>query len=985
MADINSYALGLELQLQINPAMKALDDLSSRIEKIQEQLGKSAGSIKIGTTIEKEADTVAVVKDQLNAVYASMAKAYTDVENAAKLFGSAIVLSDKQLELQSKAIEKATAKFRKYEQQFNHIVMANLKFKPELKKQIESYEKLGDNMDDLHQSSSLVTRKMQEQKAMIGSLISSLGVFGESANSIVQIGTALASKWGILGVVGLLYANAIREIIGMQEVYSKVSAQAIGTQEELIGMTNKLRYATKATAKEGTATFMALSAAGFHASDSIDELADSNFKFSFATGISQDATARYQRALVLLMDGSKSSTTTLGSLSAMMKTTGMSAKDASRFITNMANAALGLSLVMDKTELKDYQDTLQTMVGALTQAGSPEAAASLEGFFNRISQNVIESANEWSALTGEFNVNKKASELLKDVFKDLPNALERIGVAQGNVGAKIAQARGLTNAEAKSMELLAQQYEKAGGNLEALSAGLKKNVNLTKDFDEAMKTLTGQFKAIIEPIMAWVTEFVKAHPIITQIVIILASAAFFTGLVTSAIGGLINVVTSFTDLAAKGVSIIGKWAGRVTEMGTAAKTTNQATGSGVKAFMTEVAAGLKAFADPKTIIGLAVIGTFVVIMTGVVVGVAAAIKELGLSANDLIMAAGAMLIGVGVLGIAIGLLSLVGAEALAAAPLLWPLAAVMLALGAAILLAGFGVKLAGEAFEKLFTVVLNNAFTFLMVVGAMVIALPALSFGLGLFAVALGLSAPVILFGMGELFAAALLGLVVAPVFAKLATSFALISTAMASIGPRAGISLISLAVGMLAFMAALTGASALGTVTTFLGLTKDPLIQAKKVADAITMISSPAVSLASALLKVKNVGDAFKPIIDSVLDRKKDLDEAVAAIIRMNKELLTIDKTIKETGFTQPVAGAIPIRKPLIADDTARRVNEQRGQTQIIDNTKSMKASIDKIGDKLSSNNNMKDLIELLRVWLPKIAQPDTDEGLGSTVNQWM
>lgn len=988
MADINAYALGLELQLQINPALKALDTISKSIKDVQKMVADAGAAFKIGggdTGAEKQVASLTTVKNELGIVYAGMTKAYEDAQNAAKAFGSSVVLNEKQLNKQQETIEKATKKFHKFELQAMKIMEDNKKYRPLLIKEIENFEKLGEGMDDLQRSTTLATRRMQDQKAAFASIAGALQIFGDSASFVTSTVSALIGQFGLLGVAAVLYGHALREIIEMQDTYSKTTFRAIGSQEQLITMTNRLRRATAATSKEATATFSALSAAGFHATDALESLADANFKFSFTTGISQDETAQYQRALVLLMDGSKSSTLTLGKMSAMMRETGMSAKDASRHISNMAHAALGLSLTMDPAELADYNKTLQTMVGALTKAGSPEAAKTIESFFNRISQSTVDSANEWQALTGEFNINKKANELLKDSFKDVPGMLERIGIGQGNLTPVIARNRGLTNEEAKSIEMFTKQLDLSGGSLDTMHENLTKNADVAKDFDETMKSLSNTFKETIEPIKAWVTQFVQDHPEITRVIMILGIAAITAGIVAFAFNSLVGTLKSFATGIGKAIELTSKFTGWLTNMGSAAKTTDKAAGSGLKSFMEELAGGLKAFADPKAITGLFVIGAFVAIMTGVVVGVAAAIKELGLSAEDLTKAAYAMLIGVGVMGIAIGLLSLVGAEALAAAPLLWPLAAVMIALGAAVLLAGKGIQLAGDALTDLFTVVLEHAGAFLMTILALTFELPAFGLALGIFAVELGLAAPAIVFGMGELFAAALLGLFVAPIFEKLAGSFALIGNAMALIGPRAGVSLISLATGMLAFMAALTGVSVAGAVTTFFGLTKDPMVQAKKIADAITMISSPAVQLASSLLKVKNVGDAFKPIIDSVLERKAELEEAVATITKLNAKMLAIDKTIKETGFVPPVEGANPIRQPSITDDTARRVRDQRNQTQMVDNTKNMKASIDKIGDKLTAGTNMKDLIDLLRVWLPKIAQADKDEGLGSTVNQWM
>ncbi len=987
MADINAYALGLELQLQINPALKALDTISKSIKDVQKMLADTGDTFKIGgdTGAEKQVASLTLVKNELSIVYAGMAKAYEDAQNAAKAFGSSLVLTEDQINKQQEAVEKATKTFHKFEQQAMKIMDDNKKYKPALEKQIKDFDELSEGMGDLQRSVTLATRKMHDQKAAFAAVAGSLQIFGDSASFVVNVVSALVGKFGLLGVAAVVYANALREIIDMQEVYSKANFRAIGSQEELISATNRLRTATGLTMKQVVESFKALSAAGFKAGDSIDQLAEDNAKFAFVTGISQDATALYQRQIILLMGNVEVAGKQLATFSAIMKQTGVSAQDAQQMVSSLADSLLGLGLTMRPDELKDYTEQLTKFTGRAAQVAGPAGGKALEQLFIRISKSTVKSAKEWQFLTDKFSLHRKASVLLRDAMNHIPETVNKIFSAGEALAPIMAEQMGLSMEEAQVLRMLNDDMAKTGATADDYFNKIGAGANLNKDFTEATKTLSMELQKAIEPIKAWITEFVNAHPEITRIIFILGMAAITAGIVAFAINGLIGTIKSFATGIGKAIELTGKFTGWLTNMGSAAKTTNQASGAGLRSFMEELAGGLKAFADPKAIMGLFVIGGFVAIMTGVVVGVAAAIKELGLSAEDLQKAAFAMLIGVSVLGIAIGLLSLVGEAAIAAAPLLWPLAAVMIALGAAVALAGFGIQMAGDALEKLFKVVLDNAATFLMTILALTFELPAFGLALSLFAIALGLAAPAIVFGMGELFGAAILGLFVAPVFEKLAGSFALIGTALAAIGPRAGVSLISLATGMLAFMAALTGTAVTGAITSFFGLTKDPIVQAKKIADAISMISAPAVSLASALQKVKSVGEAFKPIIDSVLERKAALEEAVATITKLNSKMLAIDKTIKETGFTPPVEGAIPVRQPAITDDTARRVRDQRNQTQMIDNTKNMKASIDKIGDKLTAGSNMKDLIDLLRVWLPKIAQSDKDEGLGSTVNQWM
>lgn len=988
MADINSYALGLELQLQIDPALKALDKVSVAIKDVQQALSKAAATFEVGTAatgVEKK--MVAgweSVRSELDLIHVGMQKAYGNIEAASKKFGDSLFVSNEELEKQNKIIEKNTRRYHELENQYLKILDKFAKHEGALEKQEKQYEKLDQNMLDMQAHITKSNKGFTDQHDILGKLIGSLGLFGESSNIVIQVATALTSRFGLLTAASILLGNAIREIVEMQDTYAKANFRALGSIDDLIEASTSLRITTAATAKESINTFRALGAAGIQAGKGLSRLAEDNFKFSFATGVSQDVTAQYQKVLMITGSSADGAGKKLGELAGVISKTGMSAREAEQLMGGLNHTLLILSTQMNPEQVDDYTKTITQLSGALRVAASPEAAAEITSFFNTISKDTISHAGQWRILAGQFSSTKTASELLHDALNNMGPTLDRLQGSNKQLTTAMAKQMGLPESFAAGYNALIKEATKAGLTVTEYIAKTKPALTLNEQFAKSMETLTGEFRKIIQPILAWITHFITAHPILTKTFIILGSGILIAGLVAFAFNNIAKSVMTFTKSAITAVRWAGDLGKKVLNLGTAAKTTDKATGMGLKTFMQEVAEGLKAFADPKALLGLFAIGLFVTLMTGVVVGVAIAIKEFGLSAEDLTKAAFAMLIGVGVMGIAIGLLSLVGMEAIAASELLWPLAAVMIALGAAVALAGFGIKMAGDALEKLFKVVLDHAGEFVLVLGALILALPAVSFGLGLFAASLAFTAPIILFGMGELAGAALLGLLVVPFMTKMASALSLIGTAMTNIGPRSGVALISLATGMLAFMAALTGTAAVGAITSFFGLTKDPLVQAKKIADAITMISSPAVALASALLKVKNVGDAFKPI-DGILGKKEELNEAISTLERLNNRILAMDKTIKETGFTIPTAEATPIRQPAITDDTARRINDRRSQSEMIDSTKGMKASLDKIGDKLTPNSNMKDLIDLLRVWLPKIAQTDKDEGLGSSVNQWM
>jgi hypothetical protein len=262
-----------------------------------------------------------------------------------------------------------------------------------------------------------------------------------------------------------------------------------------------------------------------------------------------------------------------------------------------------------------------------------------------------------------------------------------------------------------------------------------------------------------------------------------------------------------------------------------------------------------------------------------------------------------------------------------------------------------------------------------------------LALGIAFLGLSIISSAPFILAGFVMLAAAAVLGLVINPVFSE----FAKVITALgaANINPGMGLALLGLAVGITGFMAALMGIAvggAIGGIGALFGV-KSPLKQAQEIAAAMAAIAAPASMLGNALGRIASIGDIFKPFIDSVLGRKDEIKMASQIITDLAKQVDGARKSIGtgiSPAFGPLIITAQPVRKPAITEDTARKMRDERNQSMLVKGSKETNDSLHKAIDKIEKLD-MKDIVELLKVWLPKIAQDDSGAtGLSSSTTQW-
>jgi hypothetical protein len=870
--------------------------------------------------------------------------------------------------------------------------------------------------------------------------------------SLLKLSPAASEAWSIISKLGLAYgpliaalaflAKGIADVVQMQDKFRTMTFQLIGGQEEMIRSTNALRMELGVTTDEAIATMAALSEAGFGAQDAIRDLAKANTEFSIATNISQKDTAKYQRAIFVLTGSAEEAKRALSEMSAMIKQSGMSAAEAAGFMNTLADATGTMLLEFDANQVRDWEAAIKPWAAGISRAGGNAGAFAAD--MARMTTEQYDNAAAWAFLNVQLDELDTPGKKAEAIFARMGPALDDLRERYGSLSVEVMKSVGIPMESAKSFRLLGLRAEEAGKSIEQFINDEQKAADVAADFQLSMQTLTRQIQKILGPIMAmsaslaetlvpaltsilepisWlITKFgelmawIQKYPIVAKplnilLGVVLVTAALkavgalkllrgtFTSLkdaVTGIISGIKGTINWFRGLRESGSKLAGT-------MGKVADTTKKASdaamqsakvgpgaGASIKGFFQGLASGLKAMGTPAVLKGVLVLGLLMVISGAVILALAAAMKELGLSMADMAVAAGAMLaVSVAFLVFAIGI-NIMGAAALSAAPGLAVLALVILAIGVAALLAGVGVKLIVDAFTAFFEVVLENAAAFIAVITTMALMMPLLAAGVMLLGGAMLLAGPAILLGFGALMVAAVMGLFIAPVLGKVGTALTKIATAAAVIPAGAGAALLGLAGGIVAFMGALMGiaaAGAIGGLASIFGV-KSPIEQAEEIAQAIKEVAEPATKLAGALTNMGRIGDVFGPFIDGILGRKDELMES-AAILEELAERVEHARERIDIGPGFPFAPitlkAEPTRKPLITEDTARKIREERNQALLVRGTEEMRDEMKKVGTKVGELD-VGDLIALLREWLPKIAKGQQDSGqLSSLANQWL
>ena len=1015
MADINTYALGLEFQMQIEPALASIDRLLSATEKLQSKLVKTSDSLSPTGDAIIEWQMFAKPIEYMDLLVGNLEQQYVQLMTAEQNLATSMFNSEEAATEAHKAIFKLKHGITETEE-------AITKLKKEWKEWPKLFDEQRENMSNITADYDVFKRSVDKQRdaikaqnAEFSRVFNTIMGVTDETKQLNQVISAAVGPLGLLSSVLVFLGIGLRDVIKMQDAYAKLTFVAIGGQEAMIDSTNKLRASVGATTEESIRTLKALAEAGFRAEHDISTLADTTYKFSIATGVSEAAAAKYQRQIVAIGGNATLAKQSLATFAAVIKSTGLTAAEAEGLMSGFNRMMLRMRLFGKSTD--DFAKTsteLGKLAGAFKSVGG--SATSVNEQFDRMITEPLEMVKALGKLNIEMDENASTFEQLQAYLKGTSGLLAETTGMTDIERQKTLEARGV-NADFAASFLLLQ--DRIGNSEDALNNYVKtlaQQPDLDKAWRDSTATLTKQLQQILVPILTiattigsilvpaltklaeiisyvttgfgqWWKDLQDNHPNLSLVISILA-----TGIgVAIGLGAAIAIsVKWFGSLVGMLKGVLAPFKA-VSSVMAASKTAAVGAGTGVKSFMINFAEGLKAMGSPQAMKGAITLGILAVMVGGTLLLMAIAMKEFGLSAKDMLAGAAALVIAAGamvVMAYAVQIVSKAGPQAALGAAIL---IGVVLALGAATLMAGIGMGLMAKGFAELFKAI-PDITTFLVVIGGLVIAMPTLAVGIAFLGLSIMASAPFILMGFGMLFASAMLALIINPIFAEFAGTISLISTSLNAINPNMGMALLDLAAGITGFMFALMGIAAGGAVSSIGSLfgVKSPLKQAEEIADAMRTIAEPAAMLSGAVGRIATIGDVFKPFVDSILGRRDEIAEAAVFISSIASQLESARKTIDGTtaglGLVIPIKFAEPVRKPIITEDTARNIREERNQSNLVRGTEDMKTAINKVSEHLENSGGIAVLTELLKVWLPKIAKPeDTSPGLSSAANQWM
>lgn len=1014
MADINTYALGLEFQLQAQPALAAIDSLVSAAQNLQNVMKTAATSFASPETTKaiQQTNNLVEAKRDLGALIGSLAIKASEWNDISKQFGPTMAVSEQAMKQYTAMIVKNEKEQSKLNQKIQRLLELNKALQPQLKSQIKLIDNINDNMSD-----GKTTHEEQ-----IKNLQSELDIYKQFpfVNKILSLKKSLTKENVLLSAALVASAASVSllktgfdNIRKTQTDYMTVTYGVIGSQKDLIHYTNKLQMSLAATREEAVATMKALAEVGFNAGDvgkeGIEKLSEMNQKFSVVTGISAASTARFQREMVALTGNVGAAEEKLAQFAAIMNKTGMSASQSDSLMQTLSKSTLEWQGRFNAKEAADMTTTLFMYSAAANKAGGNSQAMAEQLIL--LSSESTKSLQLMARVGAQWDKNATGAQRMDTYLEAAQQRMNQYGGASHIAYDKLLEAAGGNATLAGTLQRMGVEAAKAGKSLKDYARGTAAGADLNKLFAEKTDTLDYKLKAIKAPLVGiantlmgtlvpaltailtpisnmalafgkWFSDLQTNHPTIATLISGLAATVFgiiaLAGpilLITKYFGGMIGMVKGiFMPLKAMSAAM------------TASKTAAMGAGPGVKSFLTSFAEGLKAMGNAQAMKGALTLGILAVLVGGTLLLLAVAMNKFGISAKDMLVGAAALVIAAGamvIMAYAMKVISAGGPKmALAAAILI----GVLLALGAATLMAGFGIGFMAKGFAELFKAIPDIS-TFLVVIGGLVLALPLLALGIAFLGLSIISSAPFILAGFVMLAAAAVLGLVINPVFSEFARVMTVLGAA--NINPGMGLALLDLAAGITGFMFALMGIAAGGAISGIGALfgVKSPLKQAEEIAAAMTAIAAPASMLGSALGKIASIGDIFKPFIDSVLGRKDEIKMASQIITDLAKQVDGARKSIGtgiSPAFGPLVITAQPVRKPAITEDTARKMRDERNQSMLVKGSKETNDSLTKAVDKIDNINigiYMPSIIELLK----RIAQDDSGAtGLSSSTTQW-
>lgn len=498
MADINAYALGLELQLQADKAFQTLEKFKQQLTGVEQALKTTPVAFAVPNATAHVAATkqMSIGVLGIDAAYKKVA----DVAHASnKMMSEGIGFVNKKTLEQVKKLKDMRAEVAPLVKEFRGLDMKEAFGGKPGAEAVESF------VDNFEAAGDALDLGVKEAEQFTGAIKAMAGMFDRAGEHGAFLNKAIISylEHMSLATVGIAFlVKGFVDLIHMQDAYASSTMRAAGTQVELIQKTNDLRVALGATAEEGVKTFTSLAAEGFRASDALDELARTNYMFSQTTGVSAASTASFQRAIATTTKDAGEANRIVGEMSAVIRNSGMSAEQASGMINKLSGALRPLRFL--------YGDK-QALAGSKAIAQFSAAVRAAGGDAETFQQDMLAIAESPERMITAFGVmgtkGKRSLENLPEFFASTAERLAKMQEKAGGAAAALAPEAyaKMAGISLTSADSLVKLWEAAGKNVDRfkeLANAQTQGADLEADWNETLKTFTKTLKQFLEPLMA---------------------------------------------------------------------------------------------------------------------------------------------------------------------------------------------------------------------------------------------------------------------------------------------------------------------------------------------------------------------------------------------------------------------------------------------------------------------------------------------------
>jgi len=394
----------------------------------------------------------------------------------------------------------------------------------------------------------------------LGGTLSKLGPYGAAAAAAIDLtkkaaSTAFAAFEGLASAVGanegatgafiraaktgnilkaslILVTEAIKNFSGAQEEFRTATYRAIGSIDEAVARSQDLRAELGLTAAEANKTMKAMVDAGVTmvaSGKQFDNLTKSVAKFSIATGISEDKSAKMAHMMQGLTKDSSATDRMFGMATVAMTRMGMSAAELDKILGDLLAKGPELRAMFAPEAVEQYASAVFGLTEEFKKlGGGAEQAADLM----KMTEDPL---SKLAMVTGVVGQNLKdpamRAQMMADGVMQITAGWANMDPVQKKVMA------GVTGLKASTIDMIHQMKEQGKSMAEItkryqdLAKEAEKNQEINKRYEESLGTFKQQLVRIFEPLLAMATKIMK--PIVSAFESVVKSVKPFVSIITT--------------------------------------------------------------------------------------------------------------------------------------------------------------------------------------------------------------------------------------------------------------------------------------------------------------------------------------------------------------------------------------------------------------------------------------------------------------------